>query len=30
MMKQMQKMKELKAEVYQMGQSSHNMIDSLG
>ena len=30
MMKQMQKMKDLKAEVYQMGQSSHNMIDSLG
>lgn len=29
-MKQMQKMKELKTEVYQMGQSSHNMIDSLG
>jgi hypothetical protein len=30
MMRQMQKMKELKAEVFQMGQSSNNMVDSLG
>ena len=30
MMRQMQKMKDLKNEVYEMGQNSHNMIDSLG
>lgn len=28
--KQMDKMKELKAEIYQMGNSSHSMIESLG